>query len=396
MYTEDRSENHIRNGHMRQDNGSNHEKSFAELLLEYEPEPLHRGQFVNGEVIQIDHNVILADVDAKRTAVIPPQDLAEVEDDVLDQLSVGDQVVLYVLHTPKGNEDLLVSLNKGLEQQDWLRAKDYLDNEEPLELEIVGYNKGGLLADFGYLKGFVPASHVPQLQGMRDRRTLLSRKTELVGEEMLLNVIEVDRQRQRLILSAKKGQHAWRRQKLQELKLKEGATITGRINNLVEFGVFVDLDGIEGLIHISEIAWQKVEDTREHFSIGDEVEVLIRSVDIDRERISLSRKALLPSPWESYAKKHFPGDLVEGVVTSVTGFGAFVRVAEGIEGLVHTSEMYGTQDFVPQDLISPGDKVLVRILDIKPEEQRLSLSQRRVTQSEEIVWMQRPAQYEIA
>ncbi len=387
MSTEKRTEEHNQNGTIEK-NGINR-RPFAELLEEYAPEPLQRGQFVEGEILQIDHNVILADVDAKRTAVVPPQDLAEIEEDFLDQLAVGDEVTLYVIRTPRGDDDLLVSLNKGLEQKDWQRARAYLENEESLELEIVGYNKGGLMVDFGHLSGFVPASHVPQLKNTFDKRAIISRKAGLVGEEMLFQVIEVNRKRDRLILSAKKARKEIRQQRLRELKLMEGKTITGRVTNLVDFGAFVELNGVEGLVHISEISWNKIENAADILSQGDEVEVQIQSVDIDRERISLSRKSLLPSPWESYDEEHTPGDLVEGEVTSIADFGAFVRVAEGVEGLVHISEMRGAQDFAAKDLLYPGDIIPVRILKIEPERQRLSLSQRRVRSHEEIDWIQR-------
>ena len=389
MSTRDKLASRNQSERTAQINGNGRDTSFADLLEEYEPQPMQRGQFISGEVLQIDYNVILADVAAKRTAVVPPHDLAEVEDDIIDQISVGDEVTLCVLRTPRGDEELLVSLNKGLEQADWHRATDLLENEEPIELEVVGYNKGGLLVDFGYLKGFVPASHVPQLQGAHDRQAILSRKTELVGGDLLLKVIEVDRQRRRLILSAKKAQSERRRQRLRELKQREGETITGCVTNLVSFGAFVDLDGVEGLIHVSEIGWEKVEDPAKYLRRGEEVETVIQSVELERERISLSRKALLPSPWEAYAQEHAPGDLAEGVVTSVTDFGAFVGVAEGIEGLIHTTEMHGTQDFTPEDLLFPGDQLLVRIINIEPQRQRLALSQRRISQKEEIEWIQR-------
>jgi small subunit ribosomal protein S1 len=392
MLTQEKSTSHEESRKTAESNGDVKGASFAELLEQYEPETLQRGQFVQGQVVQIDHNVILADVDAKRTAVVPPQDLALVEEQILDQLSVGDEITLYVLRTPRGDEDLLVSLNKGLEIQDWRRAKEHLAAEEPLELQVTGYNKGGLTVAFGSLQGFVPASHVPQLRNSHDRNELLSRKAELVGEDLMLQVIEVDRGSRRLILSAKRARKETRRQRLLELKLQEGKTITGHVTNLVSFGAFVELDGIEGLVHVSEMSWQNVSNPANHLTPGEEVTVLIQSVDIDRQRISLSLRALLPNPWEAFAQSHSTGQLVGGVVSGVADFGAFIRVAEGIEGLVHSSEMHGTQDFAPEDLLYPGDEILVRVMDIQPERMRLSLSQRRVSQQEEMEWMQRKAQ----
>ena len=361
--------------------------SFADMLADYEPEILKQGQYIQGEILQINDNVILADVDAKRTAVVPPQDIIKLGEEEFDQLSVGDEVTLYVLRTPVGDEDLLVSLNKGLEQKDWVDAKTYLENSELLELEVIGHNKGGLLVSFGHLHGFVPTSQIPQLKHNYNQSQIASQKAKLIGEELSLKVIEVDRDRQRLILSAKRAQKEVRQQRLEELKLREGETVTGRITNLVTFGAFVDLGDIEGLVHISEIAWQKVDKPSEFLSRGDEIEVLIQHVDVERERVQLSRKALLPSPWELFDESHSINELIEGVVTNVTDFGAFAFVADGIEGLIHISEIRGAQNLAAQDILSTGDTILVRILRIEPERQRLALSQKRVNPDEEAEWI---------
>jgi small subunit ribosomal protein S1 len=394
MLTKIKPENHDLSEQSLAGNNNHQDHSFEELLDDYAPEPLRKGQFVQGEILQIRDNVILADVDAKRTAIVPPQDLALIQEDHLEQLEVGDEVILYVMRTPRGDDDLLVSLNKGLEQQDWLTAGEYLENEELLELEVVGHNKGGLMVSFGHLRGFVPASHVPQLRFLHNPDRLTSEKAKLVGQELALKVIDVNPQRRRLVLSAKKAQKELRHERLLELKAIEGDTITGRIANLVKFGAFVELDGIEGLIHISEIAWHKVDSPADILKRGEEVEVMIQSVDIERERVSLSRRALLPSPWETFDEKHESGELVEGVVASVVDFGAFVLIEDGIEGLLHVSEMRGTKDFAPQDVLLPGDIVLVRIIDIQPEAQRLALSQKRVSQIEEMEWTFRREQPE--
>lgn len=371
----------------RRSEGSNEAMPFKEMLDTHEPKPLRRGQIIEGEIIQLKENFAIVDVGAKRDAIVPPEEIDEVDERYLEALDEGDNVYVYVTRTPIGDEELLVSLNKGLQEQDWERAAEYLENQEVLELNVTGRNKGGLLVDFGRLQGFVPASHVPRLQRARSRAALANRSAELVGEELHLKVIEVDRQHRRLVLSAKKAQSELRERRLLELKQQVGESMTGQITNLVDFGAFVDLGSVEGLIHISEIAWQKVEEPKEWLAVGDEVEVLILSVDVERERVSLSRKALLTSPWNLFAENHADGDLVEGVVTNVVDFGAFVLVTDGIEGLLHVSEMHGTRDFAPEDILYPGDTILTRILDIQPDQQRLSLSQRRVRQDEEMEWI---------
>ena len=360
------------------------EDNFAEMLEAYVPKPLSQGQIITGEILKIGENTIWADVDAKRTAVVPREDIDLVADKYLEQLSVGDEIVLYVLRTPQGDEDLLVSLNLGLQQKDWTEAKEYLDNEEVVELKVIGHNKGGLLVAFGQIQGFVPSSHVPQLQNIHNQQTLTTLKNQAIGKELTLKVIEVDRERRRLVLSAKKAQKEVRQQRLEELKAMELETITGTVSSLAKFGAFVHLDGIEGLIHISEISWQKIDKPSQVLSVGEEVEVLIQSVDIERERISLSYKALQPSPWETFAEAHSEGDLIEGVVINVTDFGVFVETKEGLTGLVHISEIVSFENSPPH---FPGDRILVRIVNIDPENGRLGLSCKRVSTQEEVDWL---------
>lgn len=366
--------------------GENGANRFEELLETHKPKPVHRGQTVEGEIIKLEDNLAIVDVGAKRDAIVPPEEMDEVDESFLESLDEGDNVYVYVMRTPVGDDELIVSLEKGLRAQDWDRAIEYLESQETLELKVVGRNKGGLLVEFGRLNGFVPNSHVPRLQRLHQEGRA-NKKAELVGEELFVKVIEVDRQRRRLVMSAKRAQKEARKQRLVELAQLEGETITGQITNLVSFGAFVDLGGLDGLIHISEIAWQQVHEPSEWLTPGEDVEVLIMSVDIENERVSLSRKALLPNPWETFARTHNEGDLVEGVVTSVVDFGAFLLVSEGVEGLLHVSEMRGAHDREPQDLLYPDDHLLLRILQIDPEAQRLSLSQRRVEQEEEIDWI---------
>lgn len=361
--------------------------NFADLLDEYAPKPLRRGELVEGEILRLEDNVAYVDVGSKRTAVIPPQDLEQLEDSYIESLSPGDEVLLYVLRTPVGEEDLLVSLHKGLQQQDWIDAKACMEKDELLKLEVVGHNKGGLLVEFGHLRGFIPNSHVPDLQYVRNQRKLTSAKAKMVGETLPLKIIEVNRDRRRLVLSVKAAQKEVRQRRLQELE--EGSVITGTVTNIVDFGAFVDLDGVDGLIHISKLEWKQVGHPSEVLSVGEDVEVLIESVDIERERVSLNRKALLPNPWHQFADEFDEGDLVEGVVTNVVDFGVFVLLPHDIEGLIHVSEMRIYGDSNPEDVLQPGDIVIVRIVSIDPVKERIGLSQRRVTMAEEMNWMQR-------
>ena len=362
--------------------------SFAELLDEYEYTMLQRGEIVRGHILRVEDNAVFIDVGAKRDAIVPSNDLALLDEEMLESLERGMELPVYVLNSPVGDEELLVSIHKGLEQEDWERAERLLETEEAVELEIVGYNKGGLLVQFGQLQGFVPNSHVPDLRYSGGQLQAESRKARRVGDTLLLKVLEVDQPRHRLIFSAKAAHKEQRRRTLEQLDM--GSVVEGRVANIVKYGAFVDLGGgVSGLLHVSEMAWHRVDDPREVLNVGDTIEVEIQDVDPERERISLSRKAVLPNPWDSVEERYKPGDLVEGRVTNVEEFGAFVEVDEGVVGLVHVSEIDIFAPATINDIVHEGDTVLVRVLDVDAREERLSLSMRRVKPEEQIAWMQR-------
>ncbi|HSH01563.1 MAG TPA: S1 RNA-binding domain-containing protein [Anaerolineae bacterium] len=361
--------------------------SFEDMLQQYEPEPIQQGQYISGQIVLIEDNMLLADVDAKRTAIVPPQDLAQIDEEILTEIHIGDEVLLYVPRTPLGDDDLIVSLQRGIQYQDWNRAQEYLENQELVELLVIGTNKGGILVEFGHLRGFVPNSHLPQLQHLHRTPQIIEAKEAMIGTKLPLQVIEVQRRRRRLVLSAKEASAKVREQRLIQLKEQEGEVVTGTVSNLVDFGAFIDLGGVQGLVHISEIDWQQVHKSSDYFTVGEQVELLIKEVDVERERVSLSRKALVANPWEQFADDHHVGELLSGVVTNVVDFGAFLAIKDNIEGLLHVSQMRGSRDMRPQDVLQTGDTVLVRIISLEPERERLGLSQRQVTQEEELEWV---------
>ena len=367
--------------------------SFAELLDQYDYTQPERGQILQGEILRVEEDAIFMNVGAKRDAIVPRSDLNLLDEDLIQSLERGAEIPVYVLKTPIGDEELLVSINKGLEQKDWDRAAALVDQDEALELEIVGYNKGGLLVRFGQLEGFVPNSHVPDLRYGGNQAQVESRKARQVGETMLVKVLEVNQERRRLIFSAKAAHKEQRKRRLQNLEV--GSIVEGRVANIVNYGAFVDLGGgISGLLHVSELAWHRVEHPSEVLSVGDELEVEIQEIDVERERVSLSRKAVLPNPWDIIEEQYNIGDLIAGTVTNVEDFGAFVEVQSGVVGLVHVSEIEIFGPATVHDIIHPGDEVLVRIIDIDPYEERLSLSLRRVSSEEQIEWMRQQAEAE--
>ena len=360
---------------------------FFDLIEEYDfPQP-QRGDIIQGEILRVDNDVVFIDIGSKRDAMVPFQEVAQLDDDFLENLSAGDTVPVYVTRTPVGSEQLLVSLERGLQELDWERATKLHEDQTTIELKIVNYNKGGLVVEFGRIQGFVPNSHIPAIQNVysHDKRT--SYKSKKVDETIKLKIIELDPKRERFVLSAKAAQKEQRQERMDNLTV--GEKLMGTIVNMKHYGAFVDIgDGIVGLLHISRMAWQHINRPSDLFEVGDEIEVLVDKVDVEKEKISLNRKVLLPSPWDNFAQKQESGDLIEGEVTAVVDFGAFVRVDEGIEGLLHKNEMNIPSDANPGDALAEGDVILVRIVQIDVEQERLSLSTRRVTAAEEISWMQ--------
>ncbi len=360
------------------------EPSFSQQLEAYEAEKPKKGQILNGTILSVDDDSVLMDIGAKSDAVVPRKELEKLDESLRETLKPGESLPVYVIRTPIFQGRLLVSIDRGLAQHDWDRAEGALDSEEVLDLKITGMNRGGITVAYGRLQGFVPNSLIPGLRGVpsieRDEV-----KQRMIGESIPLKVIEVIPKRKRLILSGIAAEKEDQRQRLEELEV--GQIITGRIVNIVDFGAFIDLGGVDGLMHISEydhiassIDLQKV------LEIGDEIEVKINDIDREKQRISLSRKALLPSPWSSVEEHYSDGDLVEGEVTNVTDFGAFVQLPEGVEGLIHESEMDIIRYGGPEDILSKGQNVLVKILSIESDRQRISLSIRQVSQDERETW----------
>ncbi|MCB8924609.1 MAG: 30S ribosomal protein S1 [Ardenticatenaceae bacterium] len=367
-------------------NGNEH-TPFFDLIEEYDfPQP-QRGDIIHGEILRIDRDVVFIDIGSKRDAMVPYQEVAQLDDEFLENLSTGDTVPVYVTRTPVGSEQLLVSLERGLQELDWERAAKLHEDDTTVELKIVNYNKGGFVVEFGRIQGFVPNSHIPTIQNVYNHDQRTSYKSKQVDNTIKLKIIELDPQRERFVLSAKSAQKDQRKELLSSLSI--GDKFTGTVVNLKHYGAFIDIgDGLVGLLHISRMAWEHINKPDDLFSVGDEVEVLVDKIDVEKEKISLNRKALLPSPWQTFADKQTAGDLVAGEVTAVVDFGAFVRVDEGIEGLLHKNEMNIPSDTAPSEALAEGDVILVRIVQIDVEQERLSLSTRRVTASEEISWMQ--------
>jgi small subunit ribosomal protein S1 len=351
-----------------------------------------RGDIREGTVLSVGPQEVIIDLGLKREGIVPANDLARLDKDTLAEVQEGTTWPVYILQTSDREGNLIVSLSRAQQEKDWLDAQKMMDANEIFEAKVTGFNSGGLEVAFGKLRGFVPASHIstlPRNAGEDDRKERLA---AYVGKTIPVKVVEVDRRRRRLIMSERAAHRRWQREHRKQLldEIQVGDVRTGIVRSLADFGVFVDLGGADGLVHISELAWFPVAHPSEVVKVGQEVEVKVLRVDKGRERIGLSIKRVQPDPWSRAEEDYHVGELVEAVVTRVVDFGAFVRLRTGVEGLLHVTEMADITPDHPQSLVSPGDLLLLRVLRIEPERRRIGLSLRQVSESE---WAEWAAQY---
>ena len=354
---------------------------WTRLLDEYDYATPQRGELRDGMVIRIENDMVLVSIGTKREGIIPQGDLKSMGDDVVKSLKVGDPIQVYIQDPENKDGELILSLTMVQVAKDWEEAGQLQTNGGIVQGQVIGYNKGGLLVQFNRIRGFVPASQVAQLHGRtaaEERQQALQR---MVGQNIPLKVIEVDRERNRLVLSERLATQEWRKAQKHRLltELQPGDILSGRVNQLTNFGAFIDLGGADGLAHISELSWQRVNHPREVLSPGQEVKVMVVEVDADRERIGLSLRRLQSNPWETIDQRYNLGQLVSGPVTNVTPFGAFVQIEEAVEGLIHASELNVDPQAQPRDLLQPGQQVTAKIISLDKQRQRMGLSIRRVS-----------------
>lgn len=348
---------------------------------EYDYQAPETGEVLTGVVMDKNENEILVDLGLKREAVVPDQDLERLSQEEIDAIHEGEDIEVYVMPKEDIEGRRLVSVNMALMQKDWERAEELLETSDIVEAEIINYNKGGALVPFGRLRGFVPASQLTSLSSRGEGGSYQERLASLVGEKVKLKVIEVNPRRRRLIFSERAAVREWRQEQKEKLldELEPGDVRKGVVTNLQPFGAFVDLGGADGLIHVSELAWHRVKHPRDVLDVGEEVEVYILNVDEDRERIGLSLKRLQPDPWTQVESKYSVGDIVEVEITNLTDFGAFARLEDGIEGLIHISELaYGPVQH-PREIVERGQTVQVQVVSIDVDRQRIGLSLKRAT-----------------
>jgi small subunit ribosomal protein S1 len=330
------------------------------------------GDVVNGKVVRIDKDEVLVDIGYKAEGVIPSNELSIRKSvDPAEEVELGEEVDALVLTKEDAEGRLILSKKRARFEKAWRRIEVAADSGEPVEGSVIEVVKGGLILDLG-VRGFLPAS----LVDIRRVHNL----DEFMGQTLECKVIELNRSRNNVVLSRRAVLEEERKEVREQIlgRLEPGQVVEGKISNIVDFGAFVDLDGIDGLIHISELSWSHVNHPSEVVAIGDTVRIKVLDIDRDRQRISLGLKQTQEDPWQRVISTHRPNDVLEGTVTKVVAFGAFVEILPGVEGLVHISELADHHVENPSEVVEPGAKLNVKILEIDEDRRRLSLSIKRV------------------
>jgi len=354
---------------------------MAELLKEPENalKSVKRGDVVEGVIVRIDPEELLVDIGLKSEGVLSTKELPTTGYGAFEDLHIGDEVLVYVMQpeTPEGHA--IVSLKRARMERQWRIAQDQYERGDLLEAKVIDYNKGGLIVDLDGIRGFVPISQILNLkrEDTADSAETNAKLQGMVGRSLQLKIIEINRNRNRLILSERLAVQEWRTKRREELlnELQVGEVRKGTVSNLANFGAFVDLGGADGLVHISQLAWSRVNHPSEVLHVGQEVEVQVLSVDKDKKKIALSIKRAEVDPWTTVEKRYQVGQLVKGVVTKIAPFGAFARIEDGVEGLIHLSELLPGQD--PKTALHESQELTLRILRIESERRRLGLSVRQ-------------------
>ena len=330
------------------------------------------GDVVSGKVVRIDKDEVLVDIGYKSEGVIPSHELSIRKSvDPAEEVEIGEAVDALVLTKEDAEGRLILSKKRARFEKAWRRIEAAAESGEPVEGSVIEVVKGGLILDLG-VRGFLPAS----LVDIRRVHNL----DEFMGQTLECKVIELNRSRNNVVLSRRAVLEEERKEVREQIlgNLAAGQVVEGKISNIVDFGAFVDLDGIDGLIHISELSWSHVNHPSEVVAIGDTVRIKVLDIDRDRQRISLGLKQTQEDPWQRVVSTHRPGDVLEGAVTKVVAFGAFVEILPGVEGLVHISELADHHVENPSEVVEPGTNLNVKILEIDEERRRLSLSIKQV------------------
>ncbi len=358
--------------------------TMEELLAEQDSDikSFKHGDVVEGQVVRIDKDEILVDIGAKSEGVVSNRELFGRHGEGQPELKIGDTVLVYVLQPESPEGHVVLSLRRAGLERKWRSMQEQFEAGVIIEAPVIDHNKGGLIVDCG-IRGFVPISQIvdfprrPQNDQPRDAAQEIAEKLmPFVGRKLRLKILEVNRKANRLILSEKVALYEERREKRDELfsSLQVGQKVTGTVRSIAPFGVFIDLGGIDGLVHKSELSWNKVNNPESGYHVGEEVEAEVIDINHERGRISLSIRRLQPDPWHSTVADFKVGDIIDGTVTKLVNFGAFVRVRDGLEGLIHISELSHQRVAHPGDVVHEGQSLKLKIISLDSERHRLGLS----------------------
>jgi small subunit ribosomal protein S1 len=362
--------------------GANSMEALLAEALDFRP--LRAGDIVDGTILRISPSEIIVDIGYKSDGVVDSRELERLDKEYLTSLAVGAPVVAFVLEPEDEDGNVILSLQRAQQEQDWQQAEVLQKSQEVFDGVVTAYNRGGVIVRVGRVRGFVPASQLSnrwQIQ-QEEGEDPEQRWSRLIGQKMQLKIIELDRARNRLILSEREAVRDWRKGQKDRLlsTLRKGDTLQGVITSLASFGAFVDLGGADGLIHLSELSWHRVEHPSEVVHVGQEVQVYVLNVDEDRKRIALSLRRLTPEPWSVVTENYAVGQVVNATITKITSFGAFAKIGDSIEGLVHISELADYRVNHPKEIVHEGDQVRVRIIRLDPQRRRIALSLRQAAE----------------
>ena len=360
------------------------ELDAASLMEQFLNDPSHDykslkyGDVMDGVIMHLDREEILVDIGSKSEGIVPSREYSSLSPEERQQLSVGDTILVFVVQPENQEGHAVVSIDRARQEKSWRRLQELHEANDVIEAEVTNYNKGGLLVNLDGVRGFVPASQVTEIRG-GDEASKQADMARLIGSSLPLKVIEINRHRNRLILSERQAVQERRdvmKERLIE-ELSEGEVRKGRVSSICDFGAFVDIGGADGLVHLSELSWSRVRHPSEVLRVGQEVDVYVLGINAQDKKIALSIKRTQAEPWSRVAAAYEVGQLVRGTVTQLANFGAFARIEDGIEGLIHVSELVDDRLTHPKQVVSEGDELLLRIIRIDPQRRRMGLSLRR-------------------
>jgi len=368
---------------------------MQQLLDEMEFKSLRRGEIVEGMVMRADSEGIYLDIGHKEEGFIPPNEMRTLDSGQLEEINEGDSLIAFVIR-PDSQDGPILSVDKARGEEGWRDIQKYMEADEAVEGKIIGFNRGGCILEVANVQGFVPMSQlvtishdnfkqpVDDQSEAGDSTSEDSEESEFIGSSLTVKVLEVNRSRNRAIFSERSAMREQREAQKAALieELHEGEIRKGRVTGISNFGAFVDLGGADGLIHISELSWGMVNSPEEIVTVGQELDVYVLRVDRDSMKIALSLRRMQPEPWDTIYDRYQVGDVVTATVTKLADFGAFARLEDSIEGLIHVTELTNAVVTHPREVVAEGDAIKVKILRIEMERKRLGLSLKQADETD--------------